>query len=136
MTMPPGRGAGAGAGVGVGAGASVAVGRAIRVGKGAARPGAFPGGDAGVENLVERHLENPFLVLDLPPDAGAAEVERQGQMLLAMLAADLGEAARYATPLGERERSAELVRSAMAELRDPTRRLVHEWWARGLAVGR
>jgi hypothetical protein len=90
----------------------------------------------GIENLVRRHLENPFLVLALPPEASTAEIERQGQKLLAMLAADLGEAVRYGTPLGERARTPELVRSAMAELRDPERRLGHEWWARGWRVGR
>jgi hypothetical protein len=25
------------------------------------------------------------------------------------------------------------VRAALAELRDPARRLIHEWWAQGLA---
>ena len=94
------------------------------------------GAQGNLENLVRRHLENPFLVLALSPAAGAAEVERQGQKLLAMLAAGLGEAAAYATPLGERPRTPELVRAAMAELRDPERRLGHEWWARGWRAGR
>jgi hypothetical protein len=26
-----------------------------------------------------------------------------------------------------------MVRAALAELRDPARRLIHEWWAQGLA---
>jgi hypothetical protein len=86
---------------------------------------------AAVENLVARHLANPFLVLGLPPSASAAEAERQGQKLLAMLAAGLAEARAYATPLGTRERTPELVRCAVADLRDPERRLAHEWWARG-----
>ena len=88
-----------------------------------------------VENLVRQHLENPFLVLALPADAGAADTERQGEKLLAMLAAGLEEAGRYGTPFGERERTPELVRAALAELRDPGRRLRHAWWAGGWARG-
>jgi hypothetical protein len=86
-----------------------------------------------VENLLRARLENPFLVLAVAPVAGGAEIERQGQRLLAELAAGLDGARRYPTPLGARERTPELVRAAIAELRDPARRLVHEWWARGLA---
>jgi hypothetical protein len=92
-------------------------------------------GDAGdVENLVRERVANPFLVLGVEPTAAAAEIERQGQRLLAELAAGLPGARRYATALGTRERTPELVRSAIAELRDPARRLAHEWWARGLAA--
>ena len=87
------------------------------------------------ENLLQRHLANPFLVLELSPAAGREELERQGAKLLAMLAAGLAAAASYATPLGNRERTPEMVRSALAELRDPARRLAHEWWARGLRRG-
>jgi hypothetical protein len=86
-----------------------------------------------LEDLFRQHLANPFLVLDLRPPASAAEAERQGDKLLAMLAAGLDEARWYATPFGERERTPELVRSALAELRDPRRRLHHEWWALGWA---
>ena len=86
-----------------------------------------------VENLMRERLANPFLVLAVAPSASAAEIERQGQRLLAELAAGLDGARRYETPLGMRERTSELVRSAIAELRDPARRLGHEWWARGLA---
>jgi hypothetical protein len=86
---------------------------------------------AGDDNLLRRHLLNPFLVLGLPAGTRAAEAERQGGKLLAMLAAGLEEARRYPTPLGEEERTPELVRAALAELRDPARRLRHEWWMRG-----
>ena len=86
-----------------------------------------------VENLLRARLENPFLVLAVAPVAGIAEIERQGQRLLAELAAGLDGARRYATPLGARERTPEMVRAAMAALRDPAARLAHEWWARGLA---
>jgi hypothetical protein len=85
----------------------------------------------GLENLFHAHLENPFAVLALEPAASATEVERQGEKLLAMLAAGLAEAQRYATPFGERARTAALVRASLAELRDPGRRLRHEWWAQG-----
>jgi hypothetical protein len=84
-----------------------------------------------LENLFRQHLLNPFLVLDLGPDAPLASAERQGEKLLAMLAAGLAEAQQYPTPFGARERTPELVRAALAELRDPRRRLRHEWWARG-----
>ncbi|HXU03183.1 MAG TPA: hypothetical protein VN903_19590 [Polyangia bacterium] len=84
------------------------------------------------ENLLRERLANPFLVLAVAPAAAIAEIERQGQRLLAELAAGLEGARRYATPFGPRERTPELVRSAIAELRDPARRLAHEWWARGL----
>ena len=86
-----------------------------------------------VENLLRERVANPFLVLDLAPSAAAAEIERQGQRLLSELAAGLESTRRYPTPFGARERTPELVRVAIAELRDPARRLAHEWWARGLA---
>ena len=86
------------------------------------------------ENLVRERVANPFFVLAVAPDAAVAEIERQGQRLLAELAAGLEGARRYPTPFGARERTPELVRVAIAELRDPVRRLAHEWWARGLAA--
>ena len=79
-------------------------------------------------NRLNRHLANPFWVLDLPPDTPAAKVERRGELLLSMLAVGMTDATRYLTPLGPRERTAENVREALAELRDPNRRLIHEWW--------
>jgi len=85
------------------------------------------------ENLLRRHLANPFLVLELSSSAGREAIERQGAKLLAMLAAGVAGAATYATPLGPRERTSEMVRTAMAELRDPARRLVHEQWNRGFS---
>ena len=74
--------------------------------------------------------DNPFYVLGLRPTATRAEIEREGQKLLGMLELGLKSAARYATPLGSVERTSDLVRRAMAELRDPQRRLEHELWAR------
>lgn len=93
----------------------------------------MPAPSPNCENYLRRHLANPFLVLELAPKAGRSELERQGAKLLAMLAAGLAEAGTYETPFGLRERTAEMVREALAELRDPARRLVHEWWAHGLA---
>ena len=86
---------------------------------------------AKLGNALLRHLENPFLVIGVRVTATLAEIERQGQKLSAMLAAGLSEANQYWTPLGPRSRTAELVRTAMAELRDPERRLLHEFWASG-----
>jgi hypothetical protein len=88
---------------------------------------------AECENFLHRHLANPFLVLALTPTARREEIEREGAKLLAMLAAGLADAATYATPLGPRERTPELVRVALAELRDPARRLAHEWWVSGIS---
>jgi hypothetical protein len=75
-----------------------------------------------------RLLDNPFYVLELAPDCSRAEVERAGQKLLAMLELDLAGAWTYATPFGLAERDATKIREAMAELRDPHRRLFHELW--------
>lgn len=88
-------------------------------------------GSTGAANALERHLGNPFLVLELAPAASRIEAERQGAKLLALLAAGVAAAEHYPTPLGSRRRTAEGVRQALAELRDPDRRLAAEWWARG-----
>ncbi len=88
------------------------------------------GKNVQAENMLRRHLANPFLVLSLPPGAGIEQVERQGQKIMMMLAAGIPDAASYDTPLGPRKLTEEMVREAVAELRDPDRRLVHEWWAR------
>jgi hypothetical protein len=81
------------------------------------------------------HRANPFFVLELPPDASRAEIERQGAKLLAMLAANVEGAGACETPLGPLTRDADAVRAALAALRDPARRLAHEWWAAGLREG-
>lgn len=77
----------------------------------------------------ERFSENPFYVLGLRPDCSRADLEREGQKLLAMLELKLEAARSYPTPLGPMPRTADAVRQAMAELRDPQRRLLHELWA-------
>jgi hypothetical protein len=71
-------------------------------------------------------VENPFYVLGVSPECTRHEFEREGQKLLAMLALDLAEIKTYATPLGERIRTPELVLHSMAELRNPSKRLLHE----------
>jgi hypothetical protein len=77
-----------------------------------------------------RLRDNPFYVLELRPDATRAAIERQGSKLLGMLELSLKSARSYRTPVGPGERTADKVRRAMAELRDPSRRLEHELWAR------
>ena len=47
-----------------------------------------------------------------------------------MLELNFAAAQTYATPLGPRDRTPELVRAAVAALRDPYQRLVAELWAR------
>jgi hypothetical protein len=86
---------------------------------------------AKLENSYHRHLQNPYLVLELRPTADGTEVERHGQKLLGMLATQISDAQSYATPLGRCERTPELVRAAVAELRHPDRRLLAEWWMQG-----
>ena len=81
------------------------------------------------EAARERLAHNPFYVLELDPECSRAEIERQGQKLLGMLELELSAAQHYDTPLGRQRRTPEQVRAAMAELRDPNRRLLHELWA-------
>lgn len=76
--------------------------------------------------LFERIAENPFYVLGVTPAVTRTELEREGAKLLSMLQLGLKEAKTYRSPLGEHPRTEEAVRAAMAELRDPKRRLVHE----------
>jgi hypothetical protein len=83
---------------------------------------------------ASRVLENPFLVLGLPPSASRIEIEREAQKLLGMLELGFAAAKTYPTPLGPHERTAELVRAAVATLRDPARRLAAELWARAAHV--
>jgi hypothetical protein len=75
-------------------------------------------------------VDNPFHVLGLPPTCTRADVESEGQKLLGMLALGLSAAKRYTTPLGPADRTEDKVRAAMAELRDPDKRLRHELVAR------
>jgi hypothetical protein len=75
-------------------------------------------------------LDNPFLVLAVSPDASRIEIEREAQKLLGMLELGFAAAATYATPLGPQARTPELVRAAVAALRDPYQRLLAELWAR------
>ena len=75
---------------------------------------------------------NPFFVLELKTDATRADVERAGQRLLAKFGIDSAGIADYDTPLGKGVRDADMVRQALAALRDPAQRVACELWA-GLA---
>ncbi len=89
-------------------------------------------GDTGGDKRAaarERLARNPFYVLGLRPDCARAEIEREGQKLIGMLELELSSATSYHSPIGIHRRTPELVREAMAELRDPNRRLLHELWA-------
>ncbi len=79
----------------------------------------------------KRIADNPFYVLELSPDCSRMEVEREGHKILGMLSLGLSGADSYRTPLGTMDRTSDNVRVAMAELRDPDKRLGHELWARG-----
>ncbi|MEZ4382574.1 MAG: hypothetical protein R3A79_14650 [Nannocystaceae bacterium] len=76
-----------------------------------------------------RFADNPFLVLGVRPEQPRVEIEREGQKLLGMLELGLRSAATYMTPSGPRARTQEAVRAALAELRAPEKRLMHELWA-------
>lgn len=77
-----------------------------------------------------RIAHNPFYILGLSPECSRIEIEREGQKLLGMLQVGLSAAKTYTSPLGRHERTSDRVREAMAELRDPEKRLNHELWAR------
>ena len=76
--------------------------------------------------LVKAIAENPFYVLGVGAQSSRQDIERQGQKLLSMLALDAAESRTYSTPVGDQPRTPELVRSSLAELRNPERRLLHE----------
>lgn len=80
--------------------------------------------------VASQLVENPFYVLGVPTSVSRIEVEREAQKLLGMLELGFPEVQSYATPLGPRPRTSEMVRAAVAALRDPYRRLVAELWAR------
>jgi hypothetical protein len=73
--------------------------------------------------------ENPFFVLGLLPEAPRDEVERTAQKLLGMLELGAASVKVYHTPCGPKERTADLVREAVARLRDGAVRLEAEIWA-------
>jgi hypothetical protein len=81
-----------------------------------------------MSSAARRLSDNPLVVLGLGAGASRMEIEREGQKLLGMLELGFAEAATYATPLGPRPRTAELVRAAIAALRDPAQRLAAELW--------
>jgi hypothetical protein len=72
---------------------------------------------------------NPFFVLEVPIDASPSEVERAGQKLLALMAVGSAGVEHYRSPLGIGQRDADKVRQALAALRDPNERVLHELWA-------
>ena len=78
---------------------------------------------------------NPFFVLEIATDATPVEVERAGQRLLALLTVGSATAGTYHTPFGPATRDADRVRQALATLRDPEQRVLHELWANVVPVG-
>jgi hypothetical protein len=66
---------------------------------------------------------NPFFVLEVSPQAS-----RAGQKLLALLEVGSASAGCYDTPFGPATRDADTVRQAVATLRDPLERVIHEFW--------
>lgn len=78
---------------------------------------------------------NPFFVLEVATDATPTDAERAGQRLLALLTIGSANAQTYPTPLGPATRDAEKVRQAVAALRDPEQRVLHELWASVVPAG-
>lgn len=72
---------------------------------------------------------NPFFVLEVKIDAARIDIERAGQRLLARFEISPESVANYQTPLGKAVRDADMVRQALAALRDPVQRVTHELWA-------
>lgn len=72
---------------------------------------------------------NPFFVLEVPIDAAPGEVEHAGQRLLALIAIGSAGVEHFMTPLGAGRRDADKVRQALAALRNPNERVLHELWA-------
>ncbi|MBK7073850.1 MAG: hypothetical protein IPH44_16270 [Myxococcales bacterium] len=70
--------------------------------------------------------DDPFAVLGVAVTATTREIEREAQKLLAMLALGVGDAGTYPSAAGPRPRTAEAVRAAAAQLRDPRQRLLAE----------
>lgn len=62
--------------------------------------------------------ENPFRILGLSVDVSERDVEREGHRLLSVQAVGLGDSAW----------TSEQIRWAMAELRDPRKRAIHEFF--------
>ncbi len=80
-------------------------------------------------DLLAAWRANPFFVLELKTDATRADIERAGQRLLAKFGIDSTGVAQYPTPFGDGVRDADMVRQALAVLRDPAQRVEHELWA-------
>lgn len=93
------------------------------------RPSASFVADGIAMDPLFRWKQNPFFILGLEPSASNLEVERMGRKLLGQLELGLQAARFVETPLGRIERSADDVRRALAELRDPRKRAGHELWA-------
>ena len=85
-------------------------------------------------SLRETLVDNPFFVLGVAPDADRTTIEREGNKLLGMLQLGLAAAATYRTPFGEFARTTDAVRTALSTLRDPSKRLLAELWARHAIV--
>jgi hypothetical protein len=73
-----------------------------------------------------RRRSNPFYVLGLPTDCARADVERAGRKLLGLLEIGASSAKTYDSPFGRGERTADVVRAAIAELAVPERRAARE----------
>ncbi len=82
---------------------------------------------ARLQEIFRALVENPFRLLGLTPQATPRDVEREGAKLLALVTAGLDDPSGM-PPLGAQARTAEQVRWAIAELRDPHRRTVHEYF--------
>lgn len=78
---------------------------------------------------MRKFEENPFFVLGIGPQSPRDEIERAAQKLLGLLELGAASATTYQTPLGPRKRTQELVRQAVAQLRDGAARLEAEVWA-------
>jgi len=81
--------------------------------------------------ISNRLVDNPYFILELTTQATPVEIERAGQKLQSMLLIGAANARQYSSPFGPQPRDEAKVRSAVAALRDPAERLLHQFWAEG-----
>lgn len=84
--------------------------------------------EAPPETTTGTEHHNPFEVLELDATASARDITRQKDKLLGMLELGLQRAKKYTSSRGDKERTADLVRSAAQELERPRSRLTWELW--------
>jgi hypothetical protein len=82
-----------------------------------------------MSRALQRWKHNPFYVLGIDRNASDLEAERAGRLLLGQLELGLVGPRTVHTPFGPLERTPDMVRAALAEVRDARRRAAHALWS-------